>query len=238
MREWEFRDVAESTVRKLSYTYYHKPEQEDPEYVFLLQDPGGLQERHTEEIDRLDGIDQQSSGEELVDIFRQFPKSWLLRNRNSDFSERFFTSLAEHGLISLQSTWREYLREEQFYEDFYMTDVVKYRVDGFNKTEEQASVNEFLRDELIDIDPNLIFAFGGDAWSALRTYFDAIPVQRTSVDPSKITEMHGHLCQANQNLDSKILPLSHMSGQIWWRFPPDDYIKRMEQGLKQWRAHS
>lgn len=232
--EWGFNEVAESTVRKLSYTYYHKPEQEDPRYVFLLQDPGGLQERHTEEIHRLDNIDEQSSGEALVDVFRQFPKSWLLRNRNSDFSERFFTTLAEHDLISLPATWREYLRDEKFYEDFYMTDVVKYRVDGFNKTEEDASVNEFLREELREIDPELIFAFGGDAWNVLRTHFHATPVGSVSADTSKITETHGKLFESNRELDSKILPLSHMSGQVWWRFPPDEYIERMEEGLAEW----
>jgi hypothetical protein len=234
LEEWGYPDVDESTIRKLSYTYYYDPSQDDPDYVFLLQDPGGIQRRHTEELERLKAIDDQSPLTELVDIYRQFPKSWLLRNRNSDFSLKFFSTLSDHGIISLSSTWRDYLRDEGFYHDFYMTDIVKYRVDGFTKREERESVNEFLREELAMIDPDLIFVFGGDAWDVLRGYFDTTPIDTTTVDTSKITEIHGCLCRTGQELDAHVLPLSHMSGQVWWRFPPEEYIERMEAGLREW----
>lgn len=237
LEKWGFPDIDDSTIRKLSYTYYYDPSHDDPDYVFLLQDPGALQRRHTEELDRLKAIDDQSPLTELVNIYRQFPKSWLLRDRNSDFSSRFFTTLADHGIISLSSTWRDYLRDEVFYDEFYMTDVVKYRVDGSSKTERRASVNGFLREEMAKIDPDLIFAFGGDAWGAMRDFFDSSPVQSGPVDPGKITETHGHLCQTGRKIDAHVLPLSHMSGQVWWRFPPEDYIERMEAGLREWAEH-
>lgn len=236
LERWGFADVDESTVRKLSYTYYHAPEENDQRYVFLLQDPGGLQRRHTEELNRLERIDERPSATELVDVYRQFPKSWLLRDRNADFSSKFFTTLADHGMVSFSSTWQDYLQDEAFYDDFYMTDVVKYRVDGPNSAEKRASVNEFLREELSTIDPELIFAFGGDAWGILRKHFDATPSETTSVDPGKIMQIHGTLCETGGEVDTKILPLSHMSGQVWWRFPPEEYIERMETGLREWKA--
>lgn len=233
LERWDISGVDEPAVRKLSYTYYHDPAEDDPEYVFLLQDPGGLQRRHTEELDQFRSMDERPAVAELVDVYRQFPKSWLLR-RNSDFSSEFFTALADTGVISPTSTWQNYLQDGEFYDDFYMTDVVKYRVDGPSKSEIRVSVDEFLREELSAIDPELIFAFGGKAWSALRDHFDATPIETISGDPSKITEIHGTLCETGRETETKILPLSHMSGQVWWRFPPEEYIERMEAGLQQW----
>lgn len=236
LEEWGFSGVSDATIRRLSYTYYHRSDQDDPKYVFLVQDPGGLQRRHTEELDRIRSIEETENLDSLVDVYREFPKSWLLRNRNSDFSEQFFSTLADHGLISYETSWRPYLQNEQFYDDFYMTDVVKYRVDGSNKSEERASVDAFLREELSNLDPELIFSFGRQAWEVLRDHFGAWPVSGGQRDMGKISEMHGQLCETRGQVDTMVLPLSHMSGQVWWRFPPEEYISRMEDGIEEWKS--
>ena len=234
LSKWGYSEVDDWLVRKMSYTYYYDHTTDDPDYVFLLQDPGGLQQRHTEELEAIQELPDEFSRRKLVSLYRQFAKSWLLR-RNEDFSERFFTALDDLGLISIEPSVEAYLRDGRFFDDFYMTDVVKYRTDGFGKHHENASVDSFLREELRTIDPDLIFAFGGSAWSAVQEHLGAQPVTDDYVNTSKITESHGHLCESTQILETHVLPLSHLSGQIWWRFPPDEYIARLRDGIQTWQ---
>lgn len=234
LTEWGYPNVDDWIVRKMTYTYYYQPSTDDPDFVFLLQDPGILQKRHTEELAAIHQLRDDFSTRQLVSAFRQFAKSWLLR-RNADFSKRFFTALDDLDVISVEQSWEAYLRDEHFFDDFYMTDVVKYRTDGFRKRHEEASVEAFLRDELTAIDPDLIFAFGGDAWTAVRSHLGAQLLTDEQLDTSKITEVHGHLGRTTELVNTHVLPLSHMSGQIWWRFPPDEYIERLRTGIETWQ---
>lgn len=40
LAEYDIHDVPDWVLTKLTYTYYHDWEADDPDYVFLLEDPG------------------------------------------------------------------------------------------------------------------------------------------------------------------------------------------------------
>jgi hypothetical protein len=51
-------------------------------------------------------------------------------------------------------------------------------------------------------------------------------------DPESIMSIHGTLHWISGPVSTYVLPLVHMSGQVWWRFPPDEYISRLSEALE------
>lgn len=220
-------------VRRLSYTYYYDWKVDDPDIMLLVQDPGNLHERHIQELQPENPLEGGCTRRDQVSIYRQFAKSWLT-GRNADFSEKFFGTFEEHGLINLGYNWEEYINSEQIFQDFYLGDVVKYRVDGFGRSAERKSYSKFLEEEIRSLDPTLIITFGSNAWDSLRRETDPTLAIDSKADPSKMLEIHGDLHSIANPIDSFVLPLSHMSGQVWWRFPPEEYLKRLDTALETW----
>ena len=221
---------SEEVSRRLSYTYYYDWETDDPEYVLLVQDPGNLHERHLAELRPANVLRGDCALSDQIGVYRAFGRSWL-GGRNADFSEQFFNTLAAHGLIALPDGWQPYVERGEFYRDFYLADVVKYRVDGFGRRAEQASYEALLQTELVELDPELIITFGGNAWDALRRYTHPRPVESEDADPKSVMDIHGVLHRIRSPANTHVLPLAHMSGQVWWRFPPAEYIDRLVEAL-------
>jgi len=228
--------VRSEVCRRLSYTFYYDWETDDPDYLLLVQDPGNLHERHLSELRPHNPLADDCSARDQIGVYRAFGQSWLT-GRNADFTERFFETLAHHSLISLLNGWHEYVASGKFYHDFYLGDVVKYRVDGFGTTEERASYHALLARELQALDPKVVFTFGGDAWPALRRYTSPEPVVETDANPTSVMDIHGTLHRISEPIETYVLPLAHMSGQVWWRFPPDEYIARLSTALKVLQRH-
>ncbi|AOW79813.1 hypothetical protein HTSR_0620 [Halodesulfurarchaeum formicicum] len=226
---------SEELCRRLSYTYYYDWETDDPDYVLLVQDPGNLQERHLSELRPENPLTGNWTARKQISVYRAYGQSWLT-GRNADFSERFFGTLADHGLISLPNGWEDYINSGALYRDFYLGDVVKYRVDGFGSSAERSSYEALLEGELKALDPELIFTFGGNAWSALRRYTYPQPVESTGAEPESIMSIHGVLHHIDNPVNAYVLPLAHMSGQVWWRFPPDEYISQLNKAIKIWKS--
>lgn len=149
----------EEVCRRLSYTYYYDWETDDPDYVLLVQDPGNLQKRHLSELRPQNPLAGECTAREQIAIYRAFGQSWLT-GRNADFTERFLEALSDHELISLPDGWERYVTSGDLYRDFYLGDVVKYRVDGFGSSAERTSYESFLATELRELDPELIITFG------------------------------------------------------------------------------
>ncbi|WP_245810847.1 uracil-DNA glycosylase family protein [Halorubrum halodurans] len=223
--------IREEVSRRLSYTYYYDWETDDPDIVLLVQDPGNLHERHLSELRPQNPLAGECSARDQIGVYREFAKSWLT-GRNADFSERFFETLARHDLISLPNGWHQYVDSGQFYRDFYLGDVVKYRVDGFGVADERASYQHLLERELRALNPELVITFGGNAWPALQRSTTPEPVVDTDADPESIMSIHGTLHRISEPVNTHVLPLAHMSGQVWWRFPPDEYISRLSEALE------
>lgn len=230
LAEMDAPALSEGSIRRLSYTYYYDWAVDDPDYMLLVQDPGTLQERHVEELRDENPLAEGCSKRDQIGVYRQFGKTWLA-GRNSDFSAAFFGALEEYGLIDLGSGWEEYLSAGRMYRDFYLGDVVKYRTDGFGTRAEDVSYEHFLKREIEALDPDVIFTFGGNAWSALRRNTGPRPVTDDHVDPSKMMEIHGVVHEIAEPVETIVLPLCHMSGQVWWRYPPEAYIAELEWGL-------
>ena len=223
-------DVSEGVIRRLSYTYYFDWETDDPEYMLLVQDPGSLQQRHLEELRDSNPLADGCSKRDQIQIYRAFAKSWLT-SRNSDFAEQFFGVLEEFGLIDLGADWETYISSGGLYQDFYLADVVKYRADGFGIRDEDVSYDQYLEEEIETLDPDIIFTFGGNAWSALRRNMDPEPLTDDHIDPSRMLDIHGVVHDVETPVETTIIPLSHMSGQVWWQYPPEDYIAELRWGL-------
>lgn len=82
------------------------------------------------------------------------------------------------------------------------------------------------------IDPSAIFVFGSSAWGTARRFLKPRPVDPPVRDESSIIKTHGELHHAESYADAFVVPLSHMSGQVWWRFPPEEYIHRLDAALE------
>jgi len=44
--------------------------------------------------------------------------------------------------------------------------------------------------------------------------------------------IHGTLHRISEPVNTYVLPLAHMSGQVWWRFLPDEYISQLSEVLE------
>jgi hypothetical protein len=82
------------------------------------------------------------------------------------------------------------------------------------------------------LDPELVISFGGTTWLALQRSTAPEPVMDTDVDPDSTITTHGILHRISELIDGHVLPLAHMSRQVWWRFPPDEYILRLSKALE------
>lgn len=239
LRDYGATDQDEWALKKIAYTYYYNWDEDDPDYVFLLEDPGNLNERHTREIRRIEVLKDEFDPLALIDIYRRFATTWFIETRNSDFIRRFLYTCSENGLIEFDGYWGDYVRSQQFFDDFYMTDIVKYRAPGsaVGSPEVRASFSEQLGTELETLDSDLIFTFGNRAWNPIKEELAAEPVEAPEIDESKITELHGHLHETGRVLDTYVLPLGHMSTQFYGaQISKKEYMSRMEEGLERWRT--
>lgn len=232
LREMGFRDAEDWLVRKLAYAYFHDWTVDSPRYAFVLPDPGNLGKEYIEEVQELRAAGPEITPDHLVALYREIAKEWLL-DHDTDFPERFLRTVSSTGLVDYSSGWREYIRSNSFFDDFYMTDVLKYRVNGYESGSELESLafRRHLKQELTAIEPRVIFVFGGAAWNTVRRFLNPEPVNPAVGDETSIMDSHGDLYCTDTPVRAFVLPLAHMSGQIWWRFPPEDYIKRLNDVL-------
>jgi hypothetical protein len=241
LREYGATNLDDWALRKIAYTYYYDWENDEPNYVFLLEDPGNLNDRHTRAVQRIEKLEDDYDPLSLVDIYRGFATTWFTETRNSDFFRRFLYTCSDSGLISFDDYWGDYVKSQRFFDDFYMTDIVKYRAPGsaVGSPEVQFSFSEQLREELEAIDPDLIFTFGNRAWNPIRDELAAEPVENLAIDESRITELHGSLHETGRVLDTYVLPLGHMSTQFYGaQISKQEYIGRLEDGLERWRLET
>lgn len=226
--------VSESVLRRLAYTYYYDWETDDPDYMLLVQDPGRLQPRHLEILQEANPLTDGCSKRDQIQTYRAFAKTWLTR-RNSDFTTQFFDTLADYGLIEPADSWPTYVESGRLFDDFYLGDVVKYRANGYGRDVEAVSYEQLLERELQMVDPECIFTFGASAWRTVRHHMDPRPLTDPHIDDSKITAIHGVVHEVETPVQTTVIPLSHMSGQVWWRFPPDEYLARLRWALSMYR---
>jgi hypothetical protein len=232
LSEHHMTDVPERVLEKLTYTYYHDWEQNDPSYFFLLADPGVPGEHVVFEASAYADLAAEAYREK-VHIDQRFGARWLAKKRYTDFTSEFIQRCQEHGLVDVDESWWQYLLSGSFFDDFYMTDVVKYREGSPKAAALDASVRIGLIEELEYINPDLIFAFGKRAWDAIQTHLQAEPVSNRN-GSSSITDAHGTLHQATGEEEIAILPCGHMSPQFRGaQISHEEYMDRIESGIRE-----
>lgn len=227
------RDIDSLNIENFAYAYYYDWRADNPDYMFLVQNPGLFKmNRHGgEEVDKL----KEADALEAIEISKEYSRKWL-KGTNRVFSERFFDILRKNDLIEYQD-WKEYL-ESQFFDDFILTDVIKYRVstEDIESEHAEASFEETLEDELKDTDPEVVFCFSSRAWKALYRNMNLELEQDEELEkPEKVTKAHGMLFRA-KDFGSYIIPLSHFSGQN--NFLRDAYYRYLDEGLEKYRKLS
>jgi hypothetical protein len=226
-------DVPDHVLRKLTYTYYHDWKTEDPRFMFLLEDPGIPGEHVIMEV--ADYVDL-GSGYDLYDavqIDRRFGSHWLAKRGYTDFSSDFIQACSDNGLIELEEPWWQYLLSGEFFDDFYMADVIKYRGVNASTGDINTSYYSFLSEELEFLEPDLVFAFGKRAWTTLLEKFEIEPLVDGPVSES-ILDVHGAVYGASGIVETDVLPLGHMSGNCRRsQIPKLDYLQGLVKGLNE-----
>lgn len=221
-------------VQKMAYTHYHNWNTDNPRYLFLCQDPGPADKmRHGDYAREIKQLADNHDPLDIVEAHRKIGRNWLLQ-KNTHFTENFLRRCVKHDLIELQNSWRQYLKDDEFFNDFYMTDIVKYRTQDYDTNHENASFDSFLVPELKSHNFDLIFTFGKTAWQTVRQRLDAKLAYESDewVNHNKMGQAHGHLYQTNRIVDTFVLPLSHMSGHSYNTFPREEYLNRLDDGLE------
>lgn len=218
-------EVDSETLRKSTYTYYHNWETESPKFGFFLQNPGTLKARH-------EGRDLLEASEplEYVDVYQRYAAEWFI-NKNEHFAGRFFPFLDELGLIDVHD-WKSYV-QDSFFDDFYMTDLVKYRVTTGDIQDQHRieSFDEQMKHELEEIDVRLVFAFSSRLWKTLYENISLDPISEGVPLTRSVSECHGFLYKAGNPLNCYVIPLSHYSRQIYGHYLRDSYFDYLKDGL-------
>jgi len=231
LTDWGWTNPDDVTVRNLSFTYYHDWEHDDPDCMFLIQDPGPVYDRHRQEFEAIRNLDPAADPLELVSLHRRFATSWLIQ-RNADFAEKFLTACARNGYADVDNDWERYVENGGFFDDFYLTDVIKYRIGDHDTPHHRASYRGYLADELRHVEPELLFVFGGDAWGVVRSAMDPTPLVDIDGDASKVTDAHGYPFRVTSPAETVAVPLVHFSGRIYHSLLRDSYFDYLSEGLQ------
>lgn len=236
LAEYGVREVDDDTLTRLAYTYYHDWERDDPSVVFLLEDPGTPGEHVVAEVAAISDVDATAAPLDLVAVYRRIFARWLMKREYAAFARRFVRTCAEFGIVSAGRPWWRYVLSGAFFDDFYATDVVKYRAGSSSAAAVAESVESVLVPELEAVAPELVLAFGNRAWDAVRDALDVVP--GTDVAPGAgIRTVHGHLFRTAGPLEVPVLPLAHMSPQVVGaQVTLEEYAAGLERGLGAWTA--
>lgn len=83
LREYGAKNVDEWALGKIAYTYYYDWEHDDPDVVFLLEDPGHLNQRHTRRVRRLEALQETYTPRAVLSCEASAAFSELLNATNS-----------------------------------------------------------------------------------------------------------------------------------------------------------
>lgn len=245
----------------LSTCYYKESWDGKPDIMFLMETPGSLTDREDSRHREAKHLLESDSIQEQIRIYRKFSHGWLGKNLRKNFTIPFLHTLAGEGLIEERSDWTDYIPEERdeieggespFFKDFYISDVVSYRIKGGDVTSSLKDEGmEITLQEIAEIKPRILFAFGNKSWSSIRReaensdFMELEPVSEDVDVESGITSVHGGLYRAsfsekqpwgeeitNESLPDQIyvMPLAHMSrAKLYLR---DSYFNLLKDGLQ------
>lgn len=232
----EIEDLSEEGKKKFTYTFYFDWKNDNnPEYMFLIQNPGKIKKWHLDIEGIKKALKSDKTYHETIKIYRTYLNKWLLED-NKKFQKNFFQLLNSKGLIHNKKKYFDYdskTIKEEFFKKFYVTDLVKYRVkteDIEDKVDGNADVSykKFLRSEIDWFKPKIIFLFGSRCWKILERHRDLKLITSNQIRNRKnITDVHGHVFEYEFGY---VIPLAHFSGQN--QFLRSSYINYLEKELE------
>jgi hypothetical protein len=226
--------VPERVLQKMTYAYYHDWNANDPSCVFLLEEPGKLGEYRVFETNAYVELGEDFDIREAIRVDQRFGARWLAKSRYANFTQEFVKVCREHELVTSDRPWWQYVLSGEFFDDFYMTDVIKYRSVSPATADIGASFTEFLIHELEYIEPELVFAFGGRAWNALRDRLSLEPISG-ELEATSVHDRHGVLHETNRLVGTMVLPLGHPSPKFRGaQLSHEQYMQRLASGVRVW----
>lgn len=233
--EYGMDEVPEHVLTKLTYAYYHDWQIDDPDYLFLLADPGVPGEHVVFETNAYVELGEEYDFREAIQVDRRFGARWLTKRDYADFTAEFIRGCRNNNLIDTNLPWWRYLLSGNFFDDFYMGDVIKYRGANVGSGDIDTSFTEFLIHELEYVEPSLIFAFGKLAWEALADHLQANPVDEPP-SSERVVDRHGVLHHTDRLIDTLILPLGHPSRNFRGaQISQERYMEGVLDGLREFR---
>lgn len=222
--------------------------------MMILQNPGfptagDLGTRVTEE--------QQKDDLPFHQRIRWHQKYFLdwLKKDNNKFSHRFVDTLIKHSIISHPyDSWTQYLEENNspnFFDDFYVTDVIRCRAQTSRLRNEYAhNCFQYLKREIELVQPKLIFVFSSRSWNEFYKTFrpnlqllcPSTKLMNNYIDPDRkstiVSNIHG-FCYIFKYADIKsfVIPLVHFSQRIRNNMLRDSYFDYLEEGLNCYEAN-
>jgi hypothetical protein len=230
---YDIRDIPDWVVRKMTYTYYHDWETDEPEYVFLLEDPGSPGAHVVLESEEYASLGEGCDPLDAIQVDRRFGARWLGTRRYTDFTSEFIEICESAGLISTSRPWWRYLLSGRFFGDFYMTDVIKYRGVNAGTGDINTAFSSHLIHELEYVDPEMIFAFGKRAWETIREQLGAVPMGEAPAGTG-VSDVHGVPHATERILDTAVLPVGHPSTNFRGaQISHEEYMSRFARGIRQ-----
>jgi hypothetical protein len=238
--------------------------------MFIMQNPGeetkGKAKINKEQRDRVDEWRKDKTSKNLEKAIKSMQEALLnwLSHDNGHFWE-FFKILSERSIIdkiddkSKNDHYNEYI-ENRFLEDFYVTDLFKYKVSTtkldnalYGKSEKnekfRKNLMKILEKEIKDVNPNIIFTFSTRTWETFYTYFkkknmieegflekpkeSREKTQDTSKDfLRKVSKVHGLTFKLT--ISGKkiiVIPLCHFSKRFYNILIRDSYFRYFRESL-------
>lgn len=231
---YDVGDISRERILDMSFTYRFDWEEDNPRHMLILQDPGPFgSDRHKNMWEQSENLDNDINPIKSVSRDRWIAKKWL-EETAKQFSDAFLQECVDTGIINEIDNIDNYIDNGRFFDDFYYTNVIKYRDDTHDSKHRIESYAEYIDKEIEYINPEYIFVSGSPAWNTIdsgKTDIDPKPIEKVpdSVSRNKITEVHGHPFEITKPINAKIIPIIHPNPRSEnWR---TKYPKRLQKGL-------
>ena len=229
------RECQDCAFKKRGFTFY-ADHASGYKYMLILQNPLWNPKRYKEEKEK---AEQARDLEQRVRVHQGYMLRWFL-SRNERFIIRFLDLCKKYRLIEYGNP-RTYIEDRRFFEDFYVTDLIKYWCKTQEiKDEHLRHAIDHLATEVDAVKPNLAFVFGTRVWETFQDRFHPEPCQElTGIDPergdNRVSNVHSYLFSSvSKSIGHKffVIPLAHMSERARYMLLRDSYFEYLEDGLR------
>ncbi|MBL7148924.1 MAG: hypothetical protein ISS80_02510 [Candidatus Cloacimonetes bacterium] len=222
-------------------TFYFK-KGTNPKYCILMEKPGKYIRNEEEELKKI--ISNNNRIESYLNFYIRYLIKWILRdNGKKPFFKPFFEKVLP---IKPNSAFNEKFLNDNILNDFYFSDIDKFRPEYINQYKEKKQIKkkngiESFREE-IDILCNiqLIFVFGNVAFKSLMSNenINIIEDGNNIINEFRnklISELHGSLYRWHFSDTRKIFIIPLIHPRLFKVTIRDTYFDYLKKGLTEYR---